>query len=218
MKDFAVIFDMDGVIVNNSEYHTQAWHAFCDKYAGPLTEEDFRLHILGRNNRDTLSYIFKRDMTDEEINQYGEEKESLYRELYTPHIKATPHLYDFLELLRKNNINTSIATSADRPNVDFVLNALDIREYFSSITDTSAVTHSKPDPEIYLAAAQTISYGPSRCIVIEDTVSGIRAGKAAGMKVIAITTTHGKEDLQEADFIIDDFDQLSSDTLRRLLA
>ena len=213
MKDIAVIFDMDGVIVNNSEYHTQAWHAFCDKYAGPLTEEDFRLHILGRNNRDTLGFIFKRDMTDEEINQYGEEKEALYRELYAPHIKATPHLYDFLELLRKNDINTSIATSADRPNVDFVLNALDIREYFSSITDTSAVTHSKPNPEIYLAAAERIGFEPRKCIVLEDTVSGIRAGKAAGMKVIAITTTHKREDLHEANLIIDDFIELNLESL-----
>jgi len=214
MKDIAVIFDMDGVIVDNSEYHTQAWHAFCDKYAGPLTEEDFRLHILGRNNRDTLCYIFKRDMTDEEINQYGEEKEALYRELYAPHIKATPHLYDFLELLRKNDTNISIATSADRPNVDFVLNALDIREYFCSITDTSAVTHSKPDPEIYLVAAKTIGYDPSKCIVIEDTVSGIRAGKAAGMKVIAITTTHKREDLHEANRIIDNFAELNLESLQ----
>lgn len=209
MKDFAVIFDMDGVIVDNAEFHKKAWREFCEKYGKHLSEDEMRSHIYGRTNRNTLKYIFDRKMSDLEIVEYGEEKERIYRALYAPLLKTTPHLIDFLKLLQENKITTIIATSADKPNIDFVLDGLEIRKYFSNITDASEVKNGKPNPEVYLLAAKKIGFDPNCCIVIEDSVSGVRAGKAAGMKVIAITTTHTKNELGEADLIINDFSELT---------
>lgn len=216
MNDFAIIFDMDGVIICNSEFHTEAWNKFCARYATNLTPEEKKQYILGRINKSALEYIFKRELSKEEVDRYGNEKEEIYREIYKPHLVLTENLLQFLDLLKNNNIPIAIATSANKENVNFVMNNTGIKKYFRKIIDADQITKGKPDPEIYLKAAKSLGFIPSKCIVIEDTVSGIKSGKNAGMKVIAITNTHPKEDLRMADFVIDNFNEL--DNIKKLIA
>ena len=201
----AVIFDMDGVIVDNMQFHRKAWHEFTKKQGKNLSDEELKQHIYGRDNRAALTYLLDRELSDEEIAELGEQKEMVYREIYRPYLAPVPNLIDFLERTKSAGIKMAIATSADIGNVDFVLDGLGIRDFFPVIIDASMVSKSKPDPEIYLKTAAALGEKPENCIVVEDSISGVKSGKNAGMRVIGITTTHGREDLSEADWIIDDY-------------
>ena len=106
------------------------------------------------------------------------------------------------------NISRAIATSAPRANVDFTLQKTNTGKYFKTILDDSFVTEGKPNPQIYLKSAQALGFDPANCIVFEDSLSGVKAGKRAGCKVVGITTTHTREELNETDFVIDNFESL----------
>jgi len=217
MTKFAIIFDMDGVIVNNSEYHEKAWSSFCNKYEIELIEDEKKQYIFGTTNKTALEYIFKRELNKEEVKTYGDEKEELYRQRYQSDIKLANNLNEFLSTLKDNNISLAIATSADNDNVNFVMENTGIREYFAEIVSSDQIKKGKPDPEIYLEAAKRINKETKECIVIEDSLAGIKAGKKAGMKVIAITSTHKREVINEADLIIDDFSELTIDIISSIL-
>lgn len=217
MSKMSVIFDMDGVIIKNSEYHRSAWNKFCEKYGISLTEDERKNYLYGTINKTALEYMFKKSLSKEETKRYSDEKEEIYRALYKPNIKLTDNLKEFLELLKRNHIITAIATSADKTNVDFIMESTEIREYFKEIVDADQIQRGKPDPEIYLKAAERINKKPTECIVIEDSISGVKSGKNANMKVMAITNTHSADELREADLIIDNFNELTIEKIEQLL-
>jgi beta-phosphoglucomutase family hydrolase len=207
MPDFAVIFDMDGTMVENSEYHKKAWRVFLERHGKQLSETEMKNHVYGRSNKETLGYLFGQSLSMEQLRNYGQEKEAIYRELYRPHLKPVSRLVELLETLQKRHIPLAVATAADQPNVDFTLNGLGVKNYFQAIIDADMVIHGKPNPEIFLQAAATLGVPPAKCVVFEDSLSGIQAAKAAGMRVIAITTTHPRAELSLADHIITDFSE-----------
>ncbi|MBX2971233.1 MAG: HAD family phosphatase [Cyclobacteriaceae bacterium] len=213
---FAVVFDMDGVIVDTNPTHKIAIQQFCARYGFDLSEEELRTKVYGRTNRDWITNLFV-TLTEEQLEAYGFEKEQLFRELYAPIIEPVKGLVTFLELLKTNNIPRSIATSAPRANVDFILNATGIGHYFDTILDESMVSRGKPDPEIYLKSAKALNLPNAQCIVIEDSLSGVAAAKASGSKVIGITTTHSEEELRETDLTIRNFDDLNIGQLIKLI-
>jgi len=215
-KPFAVIFDMDGVIVDTNPFHKETINQFCAKYGFRLTEEELRNKIYGRTNREWITNLFG-TLTEEQLQAYAFEKEQLFRDVYAHHIKPVEGLLAFLDMLEQNNIPRSIATSAPRANVDFVLKGTGIGKYFDVILDESMVTHGKPHPEIYLKSAQALGLPNNQCIVIEDSLSGILAGKASGAKVIGITTTHTKEEMRDTDLVIDNFTALTLNELTLLI-
>ena len=214
---FAVLFDMDGVIVDSNPYHKTALREFCEKHGYSLSEEALREKIYGRTNRDWIRNVFGA-LPEEIIKKYADEKEAIYRRHFEHDIKAVNGLPAFLELLQKQNISRAIATSAPRVNVDFTLSKTNLADFFPVILDESFVRNGKPDPEIYLKTAAALGYDPKDCIVIEDSLSGIEAGQRAGAKVIAITTTHTHSELSHADLIISDFVSLEIQQLTGLLA
>lgn len=203
-KQIAVIFDMDGVIVDNYSYHQKAWSIFCKKYKINL-DATFRSKVFGGTNKDHLEAFFNRELTSTEISIYEYEKESLYRDLYKSDISPVAGIIEFLENLYHNRVPMVVATSSPPVNADFVLERTNTRKYFSSVFTASDVTKGKPDPEIYLKAIESLNRNPQDCIVFEDSISGINAAKNAGAKVIALATTHPKEDLPEVDLVIPDF-------------
>jgi beta-phosphoglucomutase len=216
MRDFAIIFDMDGVIVDTNAFHKKAIHQFCRKYGFELTEEQLRTSVYGRTNKDWITNLFG-TLSENELQAYAEEKEQLFREMYAPYIKPVKGLVAFLEKLVNASIPRAIATSAPRANVDFVLDKTMLGKYFDTILDERMVTHGKPDPEIYLKTALALGFPNDRCIVIEDSLSGVTAGVKSGSKVIGITTTHTQEELTEASIVINDFDELSLSDLTNIL-
>ena len=202
----AVIFDMDGVIIDNHDYHHEAWMQFCQKYG--VTIEGDVSRYFGRTNTDILTNIFPADLTNKQLYEYAGEKEKLYRGLYEGNIETAAGLEKLLTDLQHAGIKLAIATSAPPGNVDFVLGNTNLHMYFDAIVDSSMISNGKPDPEIYLKAAEKLAVEPRHCVVVEDSVAGISSAKAAGMQVVAITTTNPRQKLAEADMIIDHFNEL----------
>ncbi len=201
----AVLFDMDGVVVDNLPYHVDAWLLFCERHGIPLTREVFYRELNGMNSKDTFEWFYKREMTREEIEVLEEEKEILYRGFYRDHLKPAKGLLVFLKLLRSQGIKTALATSAGPGNIDFIVDGLGIRDQFDAIIGGAEVKKGKPDPEIYLKAAAMVQVDPADCWVIEDSLQGISSGLNAGMQVVGITTSHTASELAHTQLIAADF-------------
>lgn len=195
---------MDGVIVDSNPAHKIALKQFCKKYGKDLTEEELREKIYGRRNQDWLVKVFG-PLEDSEIKSYGDEKEQLFREIYHDDIKAVEGLEEFLKRLEKADLVRAIATSAPRANVDFTLARTNLGPFFTTILDDSYVEEGKPHPDIYLKTARALKADPRNCIVFEDSLAGVQSARAAGCKVIGLTTTHSREELSDTDLVIDDF-------------
>ncbi|MEJ7643407.1 MAG: HAD family phosphatase [Chryseolinea sp.] len=211
----AFIFDMDGVLIDSNPAHKIALQQFCKKYGYELSEKELREKVYGRMNRDWLTSVFG-DLPDEKVRQYADEKEALFRQLYHD-IKPLDGLVDFLRKLDSEHIPRAIATSAPRVNVDFTLSRTELTSFFTTILDDSFVSKGKPDPEIYLKTVAALKMDAVDCIVFEDSLSGVKAGKAAGCKVVGIMTTHTAEELSEADFSIPNFLDFDPKTIVQLL-
>lgn len=216
MKKFGVIFDMDGVIVDSNPYHKIALKEFCSGHGYELSDEQLLKRIYGRTNREWITDLFGK-LPEDQLLEYTEEKETLYRRLFNDDIRPVKGLVKFLDLLDEYKVLRAIGTSAPRSNVDFTLGRTNTVKYFPTILNDTFVTHSKPHPEIYLKSAAALGLPNSDCIVIEDSLSGVEAGQRSGSKVIGITTTHTKEELSHCDLVIDDFDGLSIHLLEKLI-
>ncbi len=212
----AVIFDLDGTLIDNNAYHIKAFKAFYDKIGKPFTIEEYKQHINGRVNREIFDYVFNTTLSPEQSEAYTNEKEGLYRELYAAHIKPIDGLIDFLEALEQAKIPKAIATSGVIPNINFMFEHIPIRNYFHSVIDSTQITIGKPHPEIFLKAALSVNAVPSECIAFEDSVAGIKSAKAAGMKVVVLTTTHTADEMKGADLVIKDYTEISLTKLREL--
>lgn len=208
LKDFntkAVIFDLDGTLIDNNSFHRQTWEKYLEKIGKKISEEEFNANLNGRTNEDAIKYIFGKDISSEESLKHTLDKEALYREIYKPFIKPVAGLIDFLEKLKSKNIPMAIATSGIQPNIDFMFENIPIKKYFETVVNSSHIKKGKPDPEIYLKVASLLNVLPKNCLVFEDAAVGIKSAKAAGMKVIAVATTQPKEELAEADMIVEDY-------------
>ena len=204
-----VLLDMDGVLVNNTQAHVKAFEIFCERYGG----EDW-LHKLqtafGMGNDDIMRLILPEEIIREKgMKALGEEKEAIYREVYAPEIRPVRGLVELLEELRRRGIRCAVGSSGCRENVDFVLSNCGITDYFSCIVSGDRVTRCKPDPEIYLLAAEGLHLPSAECLVFEDARVGITAARRAGAgRIVALATTLPRHTLAtqtEADVVIDDF-------------
>jgi len=195
MAQKAVLFDMDGVVIDNLPYHVDAWLLYCERHGIHLTREIFYKDLNGLNSKDTFEWLLKREISQEEISEFEEEKELIYRGFYKPFLAPAPGLMDFLTLLKAYGIKAALGTSAGPGNIDFILDGLGIRSHFDAVIGGAEVKKGKPDPEIYVRAAGMINVSPENCWVIEDSLQGVEAGLSAGMKVVGITTSHTSEEL-----------------------
>jgi beta-phosphoglucomutase len=212
MPHVAFLFDMDGVIVDSNPYHKVALKQFCKKYGFELSEDQLRERIYGRTNTDWITNVFGKLETSQ-LRAYADEKELLFRTLYNNDVQPVAGLLEFLQKMEQLKIPRAIATSAPRGNVDFTLEKTGTGRFFKTILDESFVTNGKPNPEIYLKTAAALGFKPENCIVIEDSLSGVKAGKNAGCKVIGITTTHTAQELVETDLVIENFKGLDPKAL-----
>lgn len=217
MKKFAVIFDMDGTMVDNTPYHYKTWQVMFEKYGmGELTSHTYYSEFSGVPVMDTVRRLFGGDRDNHGLHQLVKEKETIYQDLYTAHAVAVNGLVDFLRELKQNGIKIAIASSASIHDIDFVLERIHVRDYFDVIVDGSQVSKGKPSPEIFLKTAEHLQTLPANCAVIEDSIAGIKAGNAAGMKVIGIATGNTAEKLQPTALVINDFTELNIKKLEEL--
>ncbi len=215
--DVTVVFDMDGVIVDNGKYHKLAWGEFCKRHKISFSEEKFRTVFFGRTNDEVLPDLFSCGLSHKEIEEFGNEKEVIYREIYRPELIAAPGFIQFLNELKKNNVPVGVATSAPKENVDFVLEGLGIISLIDIVVDDSMVSKGKPHPEIYLMTASLLNSSPENCVVFEDSLSGTQAAYDAGTKVVAVTTTLPAEEHKSAHRVIKDFREVSVQFVYSLL-
>ncbi|MGB4329832.1 MAG: beta-phosphoglucomutase family hydrolase [Tenuifilum sp.] len=209
LKSFnGFIFDMDGVIVDNYLYHIDAWGEFCKRHGLNFEVEDFTRKYFGKNNNDILQALFGKSLSSTEIDMLGEEKEAIYRELYQPYIKPLDGLVDFMKELRIQGGKIAIASSAPQSNINFVVEKICINEYIDVSVNGNMVRLGKPNPDIFLKAAELLSIQPGKCLAFEDSFSGIQAAINAGMQVVALATTHKKEEHDPTITIISNFKEL----------
>jgi beta-phosphoglucomutase len=206
----AYLFDMDGVIVDNTPYHVKSWQVYARKFGRELGVDEIKRR-LGYTNEGYMKYILGRDPTPAEVADAIRQKEAIYRDLFRPHLALPPGFADLLDAADKAGIVCAVATSAPPENVAFVLDGLGIRSRFRCVVDDSQFKRGKPAPDCYLMAAQRLGVPPAECTVFEDAIAGIQAGKAAGMKVIAIASSYPAEILApyHPDRIIGSFTELA---------
>jgi len=201
----AVIFDLDGTLIDNNGFHLQAWREYLKRIDKAMTEDEYKIYLNGRTWRDAMEYIYGRKLPDDEAMKYYLEKASIYREIYAPFIKPVAGLINLLDFFQSQDLPMAIATSGIDINIDFMFEHIPIRKYFKLVVNASHIVKGKPDPEIYLKTASLLGVEPEHCLVFEDALVGIHAAKAAKMKVMGITTTHPASDLTEADRVIADY-------------
>lgn len=216
MKDIAVIFDMDGVIVDNTSYHIKAWELFCGKHKIKWDREVYLKNINGRTLREGIGSLFSETLSPEELKTLCVEKEEIYREIYIKHIVPAKGLLPLLEHLSANNIPKAIATSANALNVRFTIENTGISRYFDVILDENSITKGKPDPQIFLNTAKALNVPPEICVVFEDSIAGIQAAANAGMKIVGIATTHPRKALTDVNLVKDNFEGITINTLKSL--
>lgn len=208
----AVIFDMDGVLVDSNDAHLEAFKIFGREVGATMTREFF-LSAVGMHNTQIMPMWLGSHLTSEQIDDYGRRKEEIYRTVAAGHLKAIPGVLDLLKEVRALGLKTAVGSSGPRENVQLALKTLQIENEFDAIVTGSDITHGKPNPEVFLKAAQKMNLSPTECLVIEDAPSGVKAALAAGMRVVAITTSKPAADLKDASRVIERFAQLKATEL-----
>jgi beta-phosphoglucomutase family hydrolase len=217
MKNFAAIFDMDGTLIDNNVYHFKAYQQLFASHGLPqLSQQTFNEYLSGVPGLMGLHKILNGQFNDEQLKAMFEEKNDNYKTIYEPFIKPITGLVRFLAELKQAGVSMAVATSASHGNVDFVFGHLNIRQYFDAIVDNTGLTRGKPDPEIFLKAAKVLNMQPADCVVFEDSISGVKAANSAGMKVVAITTTHKGGELKPVNILIDDYTNIDLNKLAAL--
>ncbi len=209
----AVIFDMNGVIVDDERIHQKSWRIFCADHGFQLTEDEFKQQVFGRIEKETFEYLFKRQLTEEEVAQYSDERVDTAIKLVTPVLEVVAGVLGVLRFLRDHRIKIALATSSRRRYQRFIFDSLRLDDFFDAIVTAEDISKGKPDPEIYLLAAKQLGIEPTSCVAIEDSVSGITSAQQAGMKVIGIATTHTPEEIRQADKVVLDFTSQSFEQL-----
>lgn len=218
----AFLFDLNGTMIDDMPFHLKAWyHILNDDLGANLGWEETKSHMYGKNS-ELLIRIFGKDrFSTEEMDRLSLEKEKRYQQEYKPHLQLIPGLLQFLDEAYAMGIKMAIGSAAIMFNIDFVLDNLNIRHYFSSIVSADDVTTSKPDPETYLKCAQLLGVEAADCLVFEDAPKGVEAAKNAGMPSVVLTTMHEKEEFNKYNNIIrytKDYTQLSPADLVRSMA
>jgi HAD superfamily hydrolase (TIGR01509 family) len=185
----AVVFDIDGTIVDDMHLHAEAFAVFAERHGLPPLTPDDRARLDGRRNSEIFPLLFKRDVPRHEWLAYEEEKEGLYRELSRGRLSPMKGLQVLVERLKASGISTALATSAPEANVTHTLRELGLEGTFAVIVRGDQVPRGKPAPDVFIEAARRLGVAPEDCLVFEDAPMGIAAAHAAGMRVVALTTS-----------------------------
>lgn len=210
----AVLWDMDGTLVNSEELHWISWRNTMAKEGIVITREQF-LSTFGQRNDSIIPAWLGSAATVERIERIGQAKEELYRCLVRQvGIAPEPGVASWLDRLQKHGWQQAIASAGPRANIAAVLEALSVNHIFKGIVSAEDVHRGKPDPEVYLLAASRVGVPAERCIVVEDASAGIEGARRAGMRSIGVS--HKGEDLH-ADVVVESLEQLEPDAFERLL-
>lgn len=216
----AVIWDVDGTLVDTAELHFQAWEATARELNRPFSRADFAA-TFGRRNPEIIHQLFGHHFNDQEVAELGDRKEVLYRTATASGVDLLPGARALLEGLRAAGYRQAIGSSAPRLNLELILKLTGTEPFFEAIVSSEDTQRGKPDPQVFLVAAQKLGVPPGRCLVFEDAVAGVQAAKSGGMKCVAVRFVghHSTESLQKAgaDRVVESLELVSIPDVRDLL-
>jgi beta-phosphoglucomutase len=193
MKKAAFLFDLNGTMIDDMKFHIRAWHRILNELGANLSLEEVKHQCYGKNE-ELLKRIFPNRFTGEEMQLMIARKEAGYREVFRPYLRLIDGLDVLLQKAKEENRPMGIGSAALPENIDYILDGLSIRHYFSTITSAVDVRFSKPHPETFLVCAKNLGVEPPDCIVFEDAPKGVEAAEKAGMRCVVLTTTHPESD------------------------
>jgi beta-phosphoglucomutase len=210
----AVLWDLDGTLVDSAGYHWQAWRDICDAEGAPITYDQF-IHSFGKRNDLILRGWLGEDVDPDRMARLSDAKEAHFRDLVRAHgIAPLPGAREWVTRLAEEGWCHAIATSAPRANLETLIDVMDMRSLFGAGVAAEDVTHGKPDPEVFLVAAGRLKAAPQHAIVVEDAPTGVEAGRRAGMRTIGVSQMHK---LAHADIYVERLPDLDHDVFDRLL-
>jgi HAD superfamily hydrolase (TIGR01509 family) len=202
-----VIFDLDGVLIDSGWAHKQAWYDLAEKEDLEFSDKFFN-DTFGMQNAQIIPILVGRELEPGELEDMSDWKEQRYRDIVSEKLTLSQGAEKLLVELKEKDFRMAIGSSTPKANLDLIFCCLRLDNYINACVTREDVKNGKPSPETFILAAQKLSLLPHYCVVVEDAVHGIEAAKAAGMPVIALTTTRGREDLSAADIIVDNLDEL----------
>ncbi len=215
----AIIFDLDGVLVDSSPFHFRKWVDFLTDHGIPFDERELPNIVLGPANDVIFRRFLGDHLTTGLISQLSEELDANFRREIGPNPPALPGVRRFIEECHAQGVVMAVASAAIASNVKFLIDALGFRPYFQEVLAVNSTTNPKPHPDIYLKVAEKLGVQPATCAVFEDSYVGIEAAKRAGMKCIGISSTFSAADLRQnthADLIVPNFEPVALETVRQL--
>lgn len=199
----AFLFDLNGTMIDDMDYHTDAWHRVLnDDLGANLTRQQVKMEMYGKGEEMLVRVFGEGRFEEREMSDIVFEKEKKYQAAFRPHLKLINGLQEFVLKAHSNGVKMAIGSAAIMFNIDFVLDGLGIREYFPVTISADNVERSKPDPETFLKAAQGLGVEPENCIVFEDNPKGVQSAANAGMKAVVITTMHEEHEFEGLDNIL----------------
>jgi beta-phosphoglucomutase family hydrolase len=210
MEIKAFIFDLNGTMIDDMPYHAKAWYDILnnDLKAG-LTMDEVKVQMYGKNEEVLERFFGKGHFSSPQMKELSVEKERRYQHAFKPHLKLIKGLEQFLDKTKNAGIAMGIGSAAITWNIDFVLDNLNIRNYFRTIVSADDVTSSKPDPETFIRCATLLGVSPKSCLVFEDAPKGVEAALNAGMASVVLTTMHHKDEFKKYEKIIGYLDDYS---------
>jgi beta-phosphoglucomutase family hydrolase len=217
MRYKAFLFDLNGTMINDMNYHIIAWHRILNGLGAEISMEKMKEECYGKNH-ELLERIFPGRFTYEEKDRMSLEKEKQYQLEFRPQLQLIKGLDKFLQQSKKAGIKMAIGSAAIQFNIDFVLDGLNIRHYFDAWVSADHVSASKPDPETWLACAKKLNVPPAQCLVFEDAMTGVEAARYAGIDCVVITTMHKAEEFANFKNVISFINNYESPSFMRLLS
>ncbi|WP_342114727.1 HAD family hydrolase [Pseudoduganella sp. OTU4001] len=202
MTQRAFIFDMDGTIVDNMGFHTRSWLEFFSRRGHAVDEAAFFAATAGRTGHEIMRQYLGEGLARDDVAALIDEKEVLYREIYAPHLRAVAGFGALVGAAQAAGIKLAVGTAAPPCNVDFTLDGLGVREQFDTVVGAADVKRGKPEPDVFLLAAERCGADPAHCIVFEDAPLGVEAARRAGMRCVVLTTTLPAEAFKAFDNVI----------------
>ena len=218
MLDFgklkAVIWDMDGVIVDSESSHFKSWQIVFNERGIRINEDKLR-ETFGMTTPQVIREVAGGGLNEQTVIEIGAEKERIFRRMIGSEIEYLPGAEHWLKTFYEHGIRQALASSGSQKNIDTVLNALDARAFFDEVV-SGLEKPSKPAPDVFLSAAEKLDVSPANCLVLEDAIAGVRAARAAGMKCIAVTTTNPAQKLDQAHIVLENLRELDAEMIAGL--
>jgi beta-phosphoglucomutase len=210
----AILWDLDGTIVDTKASHFLTWQRALEKHGFVLERTVFEVNF-GRNNRTLVPLFLGFQPDDNLMAEIIDVKETLFRQIAPHQAGLVPGVKTWLSKADEMSIAQAIASSAPMENIAIMLDIFNLGHYFGSIVSGAALP-AKPEPDVFIQAAQTLNILPADCLVIEDSIAGVQAANQAGMRCIAVTTTHQRDELGQAAIVVDDFNTPFDEILKTL--